>query len=62
LGEEARGVGMAIDGGVVGDAKILGDAFGAAPAEEFLFDFVALGMAADGAFAVVAEDGRRLGF
>ena len=38
---------MAVDGGVVGDFVVLGDAVRAAPAKEFLFDFFAVGMAAD---------------
>jgi hypothetical protein len=53
LGEESGGMGVAIDRGVVGDSVFLGDDFGAAPVEKFAFDFGALGMAADGAFAVV---------
>ena len=53
-GEKSGGVGMAVHGGVVGDAVILGDAVGTAPAEEVALDGVAVGMAADSAFAAVA--------
>lgn len=53
-GEEPGGVDVAVDRGVVGDAIVLGDLVGAAPAEEVLFDGVAVGMSADIALAGVA--------
>lgn len=49
LGEESGGVGVTIDRGVVGDSIFFGDGWGAAPMEEFGFDFVAFAMAADAA-------------
>jgi hypothetical protein len=62
LGEESSGVGVAIDGRVMGDAEGFGDAFGTMPVEEFALDFVALWMAADATLAVVAEGRKRDAF
>ena len=45
--KNSGGMNMAVDGGVVGDFVVLGDAVRAAPAEEFLFDVFSLGMAAN---------------
>jgi len=61
--KNSGGMNMAVDGGVVGDFVVLGDAVRAAPAEEFLFDFFAVGMAADIAATCVrahfgADSGR----
>jgi hypothetical protein len=55
--EKSGGVGVAIDGGVVGDAVVGGDGVRAAPVEVVLLDKVAVGMAADGALALVAREG-----
>lgn len=60
LGEESGGVGVAIDRGVMGNSIFFGDDFGAAPVEEFAFDFGPLRMAANGAFAAVPKAGFRL--
>jgi len=53
-GEEAGGVGVTVEGGVVGDVVVFGDVSGATPADEVALDGVAVGMGADGAAAVVA--------
>ena len=45
--ENAGGVDVAVDGGMVGDGIVLGKALRAAPAEEILLDGLAVGMAAD---------------
>lgn len=55
--EETRGVGMAVDRRVVGDAVVLGDLDRAAPLQEILLDGFAVGMAADVAFAIVSARG-----
>lgn len=55
---EAGGVGVAIDAGTAGKLKIVDDVMGIFPVEEFAFDFLALGMIADGAFAGVARKVR----
>lgn len=51
---EAGGVRMAIDGGAAGKLERVRDACRIAPVEELAFDFLALGMIADGAFPGVA--------
>ncbi|HEV2342152.1 MAG TPA: hypothetical protein VGS15_10170 [Candidatus Acidoferrales bacterium] len=59
---QAGGVGVAIDAGTAGKLKIVDDVMGIFPVEEFAFDFLALGMIADGAFAGVAlKVGGQLG-
>jgi hypothetical protein len=59
-GEESGGVSVAIDRGVMSDSVVFSDSFGAAPADKFVFDFSALGMAADAAFAIMPNFGLRL--
>jgi hypothetical protein len=56
--EKSGGVGMTIDGGVVGDVVFGGDGVRAAPVKVVLLDKVALRMAADGALALMAREGR----
>lgn len=58
-GEEAGGMGVAVDGRVVGDSEIAGDGVGTFPIEEGVFDGLALGMMADTASAAVAGGGTR---
>jgi len=53
-GEKPGGVGVAVDGGVVGDAVVPREGLRAAPAEEFLLEGVAVGVTADAAFPHVA--------
>lgn len=55
---EAGGVGVAIHAGAAGKLKIVDDVMGIFPVEEFAFDFFALGMIADGAFAGVTRKVR----
>ena len=56
--ENAGGVDMAVNGGMVGDAVLPGDLVRAAPAEKFVFDGFAVGVAADVAPAGVGAHGR----
>jgi hypothetical protein len=58
-GEEAGGMRVAIDVAAVGDFIVLGDFHGAAPANEFALDGVAISMRANRAAARVPEKIRR---
>jgi len=55
---ESRGAGVAIDDALVAELKIHGDGVGKVPVKKLLFDVFAFGMAANGAFAGVAFEGR----
>jgi hypothetical protein len=58
-GEKPRSVGVAVDGGTVGDFVVFCNLGRTAPADELAFDGVAVGMRTDGASAsVAAEIGR----
>ncbi len=57
--EESGGMGVAIDG-PRGQAIVMGDSGSAVPVEEIEFDFDALLVFADGAFAGVAAERRRI--
>ena len=52
-GEEAGGVGVAVDG-IDGEGELESEVFGAVPVEEVIVDVVALGVGADAAFAGMA--------
>ena len=54
--EYPRGVDVAVDGGMVRDAVILGDVVRTAPAEKFLLDGVAVGMFAYNASPRMARE------
>jgi hypothetical protein len=56
--ENAGGVDVSVDGGMVGDAVLAGDLVRAAPTEKFVFDGFSVGMAADLASAGVRAHGR----
>jgi len=51
LVEEIGGFGVAIEGGAGGEFEVGDDAFGGFPVEEGGFDFGAVGVVTDGAFA-----------
>jgi hypothetical protein len=55
--EYARGVDVAVDGGVVRDAVVFGDVVRTVPAEEFVLDGFAVGMFANTAFTRMARQG-----
>jgi hypothetical protein len=58
-GDQTRGMDMAVNVGVVGDAIVACKLFRAPPAEEVLLDLMAFGMAADPTLElVVGEIGR----
>lgn len=64
-GENAGGVDVAVNGGMVGDAVLPSDLVGTAPAEKFVFDGFAVRVAADVAAAGVRAHrgaGFRLGW
>ena len=56
LGAKAGGVGVAVNGGMMGDLVFVGDFFGAEPAEVVLVNEFAVGVMANRAFAGVAGD------
>lgn len=56
-GKEIHGVGVAVEGGAVGKLEIVCNPLDVLPAEESLFDHLALRMAANGAEAPVAIRG-----
>ena len=56
LGAKAGGVGVAVNGGMMGDLVFVGDFFGAEPAEVVLVDEFAVLVMADCAFAGVSHD------
>ncbi|MHB8753882.1 MAG: hypothetical protein ACYC92_02850 [Candidatus Acidiferrales bacterium] len=56
-GVEAGGVGVIVDGGAVFEKEAAVDAGGAEPVEEHLLDLFAVGVVADGAFALVTGRG-----
>ena len=56
LREKIEGVGVAVDGGAVGEMEFAGDPVGAAPMEESFFDGRAVGVPADGAAAGVLRE------
>ncbi len=53
LVEEVGGIGVAVEGGAGGEFEVGDDAIGGFPVEEGGFDFGAVGVVADGAFAGV---------
>lgn len=55
-GDKAQGVGVTVDARTVGDFVILGDLLGHVPAEEFILDFGAVGVAANAAIALVMRE------
>jgi hypothetical protein len=57
LGEQAKRAGVAVDGGDVGQTKVVGDVARTVPADEIEIDHLAIGMIADGAFATVTLQG-----
>ena len=52
-GEEPHGMGVAVNGRVVGDSKLAGERFGALPVEEGVLNLFAVGVVADDATAPV---------
>jgi len=56
-GVEAGGVGMVVDGGAVLEKEAAVDGGGAEPVEEHLLDLFAIGVVANGAFALVTRRG-----
>ena len=56
LGAKAGGVGVAVNGGMMGDFVFVGDFFGAEPAEVVLVNEFAVGVMANRAFAGVSQD------
>ncbi len=56
--KESHGVGMAIDGGFIGEIVIDGDLIRAVPVDESFLDGFSFGVAADAALALVARKFR----
>ena len=56
-GDEAGGMSVAVNRGVVGEAEFVDDTVAVAPAEEGVFEVFAVRAAADGALASVAGGG-----
>ncbi len=52
-GQKSEGMGVTVDARTVGDFVVMGNLLGASPAEEFVVDGGAVGMAADTATAPV---------
>ena len=52
--EQSGGVGVAVNRGVIREAELFGDVDRMAPVKEIVFDGVAVGMSANGAFARMA--------
>ena len=59
--EQADGVGVAIEAGAAGKMELVPDVGDAAPLKKGFLDGVAVGMAADGAVALVVGEGRGAG-